>query len=524
MANEQSYNAFGTVSNLRFANEEATRKLREFVRENLVVDNIEHEARILNYELYWQFYLGNHWRQYNNTMLSFNYVRAFVDKASQFLIGKKAFTLQVKQFSTDTIEEDVEQAIEKFLLYHWNRNNRMLKSYEMLQMGSVSGDLWLILSWDADKMYVGINVADSRHCFPEFAEGDVNKVSKFVLRQPLVKNENKYRLKVTEYTAESITTYYVKEVNYPSNEGQKEKKSTVPNPLKEIPVVHIKNKPVSAGYYSISDVADVLKLNKVYNEIAMELKGIIDYHVAPTTIVTGATMGSMTKKLGRVWSGLPADANVFNLGLDVDLTAAQNYLAMLKTSMHEMSDVPENYLGKIQAISNTSAAALQLTYQPIVQLADMKWLMYGQGIADVNRLIVKMVNLYNPENSLFASALKAAGTYEDFLNDYEAQPIFSYGFPRDKQAALAIADYELRLKLNSRRRILNELGVNNVPELLEEIDEDQLALAELEARMNEISNPPAQEPATPNSPPTAEPQGFSVTGALTTPKDFLGNE
>lgn len=510
---------FSSLSNLSRTQDEATSRLREYVRDNIVSDSVSDEERIIAYELYWQFYHGNHWRQYNRTMMSFNYVRAFVDKVSQFLLGNKPFTFNVRTYESESVETEIEAAAEAFFLSQWNRNKRHLLAYEMLQMGSIMGDLWLIPGWVTTEKYVKITVADSRHCYPAFLNGDVNTLEKFLLRQPLVENDKKYRVRITEYWPDKIVTYFQKTTSVKTPEKEQYEKTTIPNPLGFIPVVHVKNRPHSSGYFSLSDVEDVLKLNKTYNELAQEIKGVIDYYVAPTTVVTGATVGNLTKKLGRVWSGLPAEASVFNLGLDVDLSAAQNFMAMLKTAMHEMSDVPENFLGKIQAISNTSAAALQLTFQPIIQQADLKWMMYGQGIVELNTMIAKMVRVYDPKNALLSALDKAIGKGVVFEDTYQVEPVFNYGFPQDRSLQLQQAEQELRLRLNSRRRVLNSLGVNNVQELLKEIQEDAIQQAELDREVADIVQPKQDTTVPPAG--NGNAASSEASAPLTTPKDFM---
>lgn len=495
-----------SLDSLQFTQDEATKRLREFVRNRIVSDSLEDEERITAYELYWQFYNGNHWRQYNRTVMSFNYVRAFIDKVSQFLIGNKAFSLRVSAYASDSVDKKIEQAAEKMLLVHWNRNHRLRLSYEMLQMGSVMGDLWIIPSWKVEEKFVHIHVADSRHCFPLFKDGDITDLESFTFRQPLVSNDKKYVVKITEYKKDAITTWYQRITSVKASPKEKFEVTVLPNALGFIPVVHVQNRPSPSRYFSTSDVEDVLKLNKTYNELAQELKGIIDYYVAPTTIVTGATVGNLTKKLGRVWSGLPPEANVFNLGLDVDLSAAQNFMAMIKTAMHEMSDVPENFLGKIQPISNTSAAALQLTFQPIIQQADMKWLMYGEGIAAINSMIVKILRVYDKSNP-YLKELDGLSPSKRFENDFQVNPVFSYGFPQDKQIELNMAEQALRLRLSSRNRILNEMGINNVQELTQEINADVLAQATLDAKVAEIAQP--KQPVVPE-PATIPPSNGSI--------------
>ena len=215
-----------------------------------------------------------------------------------------------------------------------------------------------------------------------------------------------------------------------------------------------------------------------------QLKGVIDYHMTPTTVITGASAKSLKKGLGQIWSGLPAEANVFNLGLDVDLSATVNYAKDLKTAMHELSDVPENALGKIQAISNTSAAALQITYHPLVQQANVKAMTYGEGIAKMNSMIIRILSIENPEDERLKKLIKKV---PNFLSEMRIEPVFAYGFPKDKTDELNRAQMELNMKLSSRREIMERMGKQNIPELLDEIDEDQLHLGFLQARINQMS-------------------------------------
>lgn len=490
----------GTNRDLRYTQESGTSHLRDFVRNRIIDGSEADERRIARYELYFQFYKGNHWAKYNETMMSFNFCRAFVDKVPQFLVGKKGFTIQVSGYGNETIEKELEEASEKMVLRHWERNDKNLKVYEMLQMGGITGDLWVMLSWVAKGQYVKITVLDSRHCIPEFNNGDVEDMSAMTVRTPLLDNENKYRLKVSRYTKNKVQTWYQKDTVWHKGKEPNDLQfyskifelQETENPLGFIPIVHIKNKPTSEGYYSTSDISDILKLNKVYNELSQEIKSIIDYYVAPTTIVTGATMGNLTKKIGNVWSGLPPEANVFNLGLDVDLSAAQGFMDLIKTSMHELSDVPENFLGKIQPISNTSAAALQLTYQPIIQQADMKWLTYGAGIVEINNMIFKFARYHKSDQNYLAKLEQHMRSHSEdgfFEDSHRLLPIFAYGFPQDRFNELSMAETELRLKLNSRRRIMERLGTNNIPELEKEIEIESLKMAELEASIVAASQP-----------------------------------
>lgn len=448
---------------LGYKKEEGTINLRSFVESTIISESPDID-RITRYTLYWHFYNGKHWRQYNETFLSFNYVRAFIDKVINFLLGRNGFSFKISSYDNRDISEDVERQIEGFYEYHWRMNRKLTVIHDILQMGSITGDVWVHLGWDTKMEYVTLGTLDSRHCFPDFVNGDISRMDKFTLRQPLIKNKDDYKVLCIEYTTDTITQWYQKDT---AQEGKRYLEKEAKNHYGFIPIVHIKNKPSSDGYYSKSDCADILKINKVYNEMTQQLKSIIDYYGTPTTVITGGTVKTLRKGLGNIWSGLPPEANVFNLGLGEDLNSSIQFVKeILKTGMHELADVPENTLGKLQAISNTSAAALQITYQPLIQQADLKWLTYGDGIMDINLMMVQITRIMAPKHK------SLEGLPDKFETDYLAESVFTYGLPQDRSVELNQANIELSAHIASRREIMNRLGKKNVPNLLSEINED----------------------------------------------------
>ena len=494
---------------------EATNVLRSFVLQNIVQDNQWEIDRITKYYLYWKFYDGMHYKDFNDGMLSFNYIRAFIDKVNMFLLGNEAFTFHVKSFYTTQIDKEVEQLAEELMMYHWGKSDKLQLAYEILQMGGVTGDAWVGVTWMPDEMdrYCKISIYDSRQCFVTFENGNYDKPDSFLVRQTLdaggENSQNKYRLFVQRWTNEKIETWYQTDVSIEENKINKYEHKEYDNPYGFIPVVHIKNKPNSAGYYGKSDANDVLKINKVYNELMQQLKAVIDYHVTPTTVITGASAKSLKKGLGQIWSGLPAEANVFNLGLDVDLSATVNFAKDLKTAMHELSDVPENALGKIQAISNTSAAALQITYHPLIQQANIKAMTYGEGITKINSMILRILAVEDPENERLQ---KLYDKTPNFLSEMRIEPIFAYGFPKDKTDELNRAQMELNMKIGSRREVMERMGKQNIPDLLDEIDEDMIRMGLLQTQIAQMSSQnlagsPEMPEGLPNEPFSENPEG-----------------
>jgi hypothetical protein len=223
-----------------------------------------------------------------------------------------------------------------------------------------------------------------------------------------------------------------------------------------------------------------------------ELKVILDYHTNPVTVVTGANLRNAKRGAGSVWSGLPSEANVFNLGLDADVSSYSGFLKDIKSYIHEISDVPDSVLGKVQSISGTSAAALKLTYQPLVQQADKKALTYGEGISELNAMMIKIIETYGKETSAYKKLQEAKDVLktEDLdIEDVKIYPVFSYGFPLDRMGILQEAQIEKQLGIGTRKEFANRLGKNNVTDLLQEVDDETIKLAQVQSEANSFLMP-----------------------------------
>lgn len=501
--------------------EQSSRALRATLENTVVQGNTRELERIENYYVFWKFYDGKHYREFNHAFISLNYVRVFIDKLIQFTLGDDGFSFKVTSMYNDVIPEELETNAEEVIMYHWRRNNKNVTSHEILQMGSICGDVWVMPTWLPKEKYVRIQTLDSRQCFPIFKNGDINELESFQVRIPLESHKDGYKLHVINYTLTEREEWYQKTATihkpvtakqndsfgsrisevFSFNLSNKDSADTynysrTDNPYGFIPIVHIKNRPNSSDYYGKSDAADTMKINKVFNEMHQEIKGIIDYHATPVTIVTGAKLTNATRGLGNIWSGLPPEANVFNLGLDADLSTMMSFMQMLKAGMHELSDIPESVLGKIQSISGTSAAALQLTYQPLVQQANLKALTYGEGITEINSMVLRIALIMDPDN---ARLKKITSTFnkDTIGTEVVISPIFKYGFPTDRMAMLQEFQIETQFSLSSRKTILNKLGVNNVPSFIESIDADRVADAEKTAQINSILMPPMPDGSAP---------------------------
>ena len=255
-----------------------------------------------------------------------------------------------------------------------------------------------------------------------------------------------------------------------------------PNPLGTVPCVHISNTLVSGSPWGLADIADVIPLNRLYNEIATDVADIINYHAAPVTVITGAKAGNMEKGPKKVWGGLPKDAQVFNLELGSNLSAPQEFLDRLKVAMHEMTGVHETALGQAQPISNTSGVALAIQFQPLMQRYGQKKIQYTLGLQRINELVLMTIAVKEPLALEYNPSLAETPLREGQLQVLDPADPISYQsvihwpppLPIDVLVKLQEIQQKMMVGLESKRGALRDLGKENPDATLQEIFEELL--------------------------------------------------
>lgn len=367
----------------------------------------------------------------------------------------------------------------------WHVDNDMKSTlWSMAEQGGVSGDSFVKVAYEAP----WIDPAGNRHpgrvrilplaaaySFPEWAPHEKDRLIKFRLKYKFWATSLEGTRTVYTYT-EVLTADFIEE--YVNDELIDARK----NPLGVIPVVHIPNIPISGSPWGLADIADIIPLNREFNEKATEISDIINYHAAPITIVTGAKISNLERGANRVWGGLPEKSQVFNLENGVDLTGPLSYLELIKRGMHEIMGVPEGALGQIQPISNTSAAALAATNQSIMQKRTLKMQVYGKGIHDIDELVLRTYFLYEPDTLFYnpdSSGIKTDPDQKDKLDPqdpsvYDIVVNWPEPLPIDSLVKLNEIQVKMALGLESKRGALRDLGEDFVDEKFAELYDEKL--------------------------------------------------
>lgn len=475
-------------------NGKGTTMLRDTIRAKIYQGDGVIEEKLTKYQLYWNYYNNKHWAKNNDKLLSFNYTRAIVDKVNNFMVSDEGFELNIKDNYGGQVTPEMDTAYEALLNYNWKLNNKKTMLKKLLQMGGITGDAYVFLSADTENGYVKYMIMDTRTCIPIFKDGDYNDIIGYRIVHPLYSNESNYIQKVYEYTKDTTKIYFVKDTG---SDAEKFGVESTPNSYGFIPIVHIENIPMSDSFGGRSDVEDIVKINKTYNEMAEDVKMIIDYYAQPTTVITGGTVGNLVRGINQIWSGLPSEASVFNLALGEDLSASMNFLSLLKNAMHDLTGVPEEVLSKVQHISNTSASALQMLYQSLIQVSDIKAVSYGEGIEKINKMTTVIYAESLPTHPLYTTfkgvvVSENIYTVETFdvkmlVNRFTTDIKFKYALPNDRLQMLNEINIELSANIGSRQEAMERLGKQNIPQIMAQIAEDIELKKSMEIKPEEIN-------------------------------------
>jgi hypothetical protein len=439
-----------------------------------------HGPRLNRYSTGWAWYLGHHWgyrREAGEPQLTFNYCKAMSDFITNFCFGQSVTFRTPK--ATEAIVPDLLRRV-------WEvDNHKPSLMWEIPNIGSVTGDVFVKVAYEEPFMdpsgrfhpgRVRILPLNSAFCFPEWHPHDRSRLMRFKLKYRFWGTSMEGTRQVFTYT-ELMTEEVIEE--YINDEMIDQR----PNPLGLIPIAFTPNVPVSGSPWGLSDIGDIIGLNREYNEKATDISDIINYHSAPVTVITGAKASQLEKGPKKVWGGLPKDAQVFNLELGAGLEGPLEYLEVIKRAMHEITGVPEGALGQQQPISNTSGVALAIQYQPMMNKLNLKKTQYGKLFEKINELVMVTLALKEPLG-LTWSPLDDVPLKDGQLNVLDPNDPITYittshfqpPLPVDKLVKLNEIQGKMAIGLESKRGALKDLGEefpdDKMQELFDELVQD----------------------------------------------------
>lgn len=425
--------------------------------------------RLSNYETNEKFYEGDQWAnpyQNDERKATFNYCKVIVDKAADW-------------FNADGWEvscyEGNEQVAE-FLNTVWKYNNRNSLTLRSTQTGAIKGDSFIYVTVRTKDKYgrdlprkqwtVRLQTIAPQYVHPVWSHSEDNRMAACFIQYPVegYDGADETQLFSIYITPETVTTWL----------GLRQLES-IDNPIGEVSVVHVPNFVSHESPFGESDIGHIVPINEEYNLVANSVRKVIRYHAEPTTIIYGAKASTLEKGANAVWSGLPkpSEAKVENLVLQTDLKAVYDYLALLKKQICELSFTPQIAFDSFDVrVATSSAAALELMFQPLLEKTKRRRVAHTEAIAEVNRLIILFQTIVIGDN-ITALADNPEQLFESYIT-------YTSPLPRDEAVELDTAIKKFNAGVWSQAELIRRVsGVRNHERLIVELLADKRkALAE----------------------------------------------
>lgn len=372
-------------------------------------EDADTQRRLFDYKEMSDMYYGRHWnhiRVDDEDLVTVNFCETFVDKLTSFLASSP--------WSFDDEDEDYNKRLREYVLNVWDANNKDVTTYEYCQQSSLYGDAFMfIVKRDTEELPKFV-IVPPMYVFPEWHPESDEMMSAEIA---YAHEKNKKELKVQYFLDKMSIRKVVNGVEeYNEIHG-----------LGKVPLVHLVGRKQVGKWNGRSDIHSIVPVQRHLNDKLTDMSDIIAYHSSPMTFVFGTRLENIEKGADKLISGLPTDATVQNVTFDSDMAGSNNYVHDIKKYMHQLVGVPEIAFGSVDDLrfSNSSGLAIQMLYQPMLDILKVKRLYLTKAIKEINEITL----LYAQMNFTIEGL-----TDEEILEFRKSGILYESPLPQDETA------------------------------------------------------------------------------------------
>jgi hypothetical protein len=444
--------------------------------------------RLRRYRELLDFYEGRHFvtPRRGRTNLVVNYARAVVDKGVSYLFGRGVHFSVPEDGALGEDEATPGRAavrarvVERLLAQIAEENDLDLLLLHAATNAAALGDAALKVFWDTAAGRVRILNVDPFRFFPTWASDDVAALQRVAVCGRLAAAEARERYGWQGVVRSSIGEVETLEV-WTAERFQLVVEGEVvrddPNPYGFIPFVHVPNLQPPNTPWGVSDLVDVIPLNRELDERMSDQADLIRYHADPPVVFRGVERHSdLAVGPGTVWD-LPRDADVALLEWRGSLPALQEHVERVLRALYEVAETPRTSFGDSGRL--LSGVALETELQPLIQRTLRKQVGWSAALRHMARMALLLAERFDSgrgggaEGGLSRPALRFA--------PYRVRLVWPPMLPRDDDAE---AQRNLALVaggLRAHRSAMDALGVLDPEAELQRVRQDRQALQAEEA-------------------------------------------
>jgi hypothetical protein len=391
------------------------------------------ENRLIRYRKFWKAYEASARAKSDDSTedSDINICRLVAKKTKDWLFGKSW------QLVCDPGNEEIRDLVEEI----WQDNEKDLICQLCAHQGAVTGDAYFHVTLDTSVVEdtnaapIVINPVPAQFVHPLFDPFISRRISGAMIQYPIhVLQTDKGELMVhptslssfvgsmmdtyyTQYVTASEVLEYYGEVSTNTETNQ--------NYFGEVNVFHCQNMVSGNSLFGESDLEDIYKVDRQLTRLSDKIAEVVDLFAGPTTVVTGATADTLEPGAGNIWSIRSPEAKVYTLVAGGDLAGANQHFTRIREMSAEMGGVPLSAVGSLTSMSNTSGAALEVLFMPLLEKTRSKYVTYGSLLKQVSGFIARILVKRDPS---ILSRLTRPERFDKFTIKF-ASPI-----PRDEDS------------------------------------------------------------------------------------------
>lgn len=348
------------------------------------MDNVLWLDKQLSVGEWWNYYNGKHRKMLKirhgvDDNLTVNLVRLAVDKVVSYLFGK-GLRFEVGAEGRDEFDEYLDRL--------WQANRQPLLLQQIGTSGAVAGHVFVkilegdparLVNLDPSMIQVGVNPDDYTEVLAfrmEWLSYDSRGDKLKRIQQIARENEQAWTIQDS-----------VQRVDAPQQ-------ATVVNQViwkyPFPPIVHCQNLPRPFEFHGVSDVEQLIALQDTVNFTVSNIGKILRLHGHPKTIGTGFTAKELSTSPEEMLILPSADAKIFNLEMQSDLSSSIEFYKRLIDAWHEIARIPSVSVGNLDNVGSLSGVALRILYEPLLELIESKRETYGAMLTELNQCLLAM--------------------------------------------------------------------------------------------------------------------------------------
>jgi len=456
---------------------------------NLVYESFLHwlhqqryHERLSNYAIYDAYYNGDHTVDIPPKVKAAleselgtvsNYCRVVVDSAVEYICSGE-LGIEIMHGGTNQIEADKAER----LLYDVYEVNGLLFE-EMLKAITImgkKGDVFLKLYIENDEIKIRILRPDI--CFPRYRSDDYKEMIYCVIQwfdeddlgSPSARNDGNLvsssllgetrKWKAQVFRPDVVEYYELangSDIVDPFQSFQRSEWQLVDiqdNILGFIPIIHIKNT-MDDLEYGVSDLQVMIDLQDALNKILTDMLLTMDNQAFQRIVIFGGQTPKGHKISMEPGSVIEVPNENGNLQVvnAADITPFIQAMDKIVDQVYTVTSIPRTVLSKSEG-GVVSGYALRLHYLPLERKCKKKEIILKNRFCELNRMIFK--------------AAKSLGM--DDYTEFKTKVQFGVGLPTDEQVQMQVHEMELRNKIKSRRKVMEERGIEDIEAEMAQIE------------------------------------------------------